>query len=97
MKTAFVFLLIGILSLYIIYLQVDIRFSDRMVIHVHDTYLVIDYSNVAVVAGIFLVTLFSLGGLLGTMFRNSFFIILFLCCLVAIGYVAWYVNVLLTS
>jgi hypothetical protein len=98
MRTALVFLIIGILTLCILYWQFQILITPKTVeFNFSNAYIIIDLQHVILLTGVFLLTLFSVGGLLGTGFRSPFFIILFLLCAAAIGYLAWQINTLLTS
>ena len=90
MRTALIFLFIGIVLLGLAVWQVDIWFRpSRADILVHDTYLVVDYAVVFGFPLLFLATLFSFGGLIGSRFKSVFFILLFLACLACIGYIVW--------
>ncbi len=97
MKTAIFFLLVGLGILAFLYYSFDIRFTGTLDIHYKDTYLIIDYSHVIWVVSLFLATMFSVGGLLGSGFRSKIFLLLFIACLCGIGYVIWQVYITLYS
>lgn len=93
MKTAVVFLTIGIILLTIVSFKTNAKFAASTVdIHVHDTVFVVPYFYISILSLLFLGTLFSIGGVIGTKFRGKIFIILFLLCAAACGYIIWKVN-----
>jgi len=75
MKTAFAFLFAGIILLIFLYSKGAIFFTGSTIdIHLHDTYYIIAYFHLIVLVVLFLGTLFAIGGILGTLLRNKYFI-----------------------
>jgi cytochrome c oxidase subunit I len=73
MKTALIFLAIGVLALVLIFSYVDIWFSESTIdIHIHDTYFVIPRWHTILLVTLFLGTFFSLGGVIEQDFTTSF-------------------------
>jgi hypothetical protein len=93
LRTALLFLLAGILMLFYFYWRWDVFVGYGSVdIHVYDTYLVMTYFHVAIVILLVLTLFFSLGGMIGSRFRNWFYIILFFCCCLVVGFIIWEIN-----
>jgi heme/copper-type cytochrome/quinol oxidase subunit 1 len=98
MKTAFIFLALSILLLILFWWRFDIWFSDSTIdIHVHDTYYVIARWHAVLVIILFLGTFSSFGGMIGTRFRNKFFLITLIIFFVADIYIAWQAYSLINS
>ena len=90
MRTALIFLAVGILLLLVLYSLVDVWFMPSSVdIHVHDTYFVIANIHVVPLMAIFLGNFFILGGVIGTRFRNKFFFIGLAILILADAYIVW--------
>jgi cytochrome c oxidase subunit 1 len=98
MKTALIFLALAILLLVLFWWRFDVWFSDSTIdIHVHDTYYVIARWHAVLVTILFLGTFSSFGGVIGTRFRNKFFLIAVTIFLLADAYITWQVYSLLNS
>ncbi|RYY41259.1 MAG: hypothetical protein EOO08_02980 [Chitinophagaceae bacterium] len=92
MKTALAFLALAIGFLIFIGIAGAFVITAKTVdVHVYDTYLVIDRFSALLLGGLFLLTLFALGGLIGHGLRSGFFWILFLFALLCWGGLALYV------
>lgn len=77
MKGALIALLIGIVILILLYSRMQIFSRQGTIdIHLHDTYFVLSYASVIVFMLLFLGTFFSIGGVIGTMFKSKLFLIL---------------------
>ena len=84
MKTALIALFLGVLSLILIYSVLNVHITKSSVdIHLYDTYYVLDYRYVFAFLLLYLGTLFSIGGLFGTQFKNKSFWILIVLFLLA--------------
>jgi len=69
MKTAIVFLVIGIF-LVVLFSFKNVQFTQSTVdIHVHDTVFVFHYFHIGLLSLLFLATLFCIGGIIGTKFQ----------------------------
>jgi hypothetical protein len=91
MKTALIFLGVAILILILLWSRVDVWFTDSTIdIHVHDTYFVIPRWHIIFFAILFLGTFSSLGGVIGTRFRNKFFIVFLIIFVVIDTYIIWH-------
>lgn len=88
MKGAFISLLIAAAILVLLWMTNDVRFTTTSVdVHVHDTYLVCDYTFFIGAIVIFLGIFFSAGGLVSSSFRSMlFWAILLICVAVASVY-----------
>lgn len=90
MKTALAFLLVAISLLSLIWWRLDVYDSKSAVdIHFHDTYFVIYRPYIILVIFLFLGTIFSLGGTIGTRFRNKIFLIALIIFVAIDGYIIW--------
>ena len=90
MKTALIFLVVAILILILLWFRTDVWFTNSSVdIHFHDTYFVTTRFSFVLFVILFLGTLSSLGGVIGTRFGNRAFAILVLIFLLADAYVVW--------
>ena len=90
MKTALIFLVVAILILLLLWFRTDVWFTNATVdIHFHDTYFVSTRFSFVVFVILFLGTLSSLGGIIGTRFRNKFFLFAFIIFSAADGYLIW--------
>jgi ABC-type multidrug transport system permease subunit len=90
MRTAFIFLTIIALLLTFFLARSGIWFRrDSVDIHVHDTYIVFTYF--AFIAFVFLLlgTFFSIGGTLGTGFKNKYFLWILFLFLALDGFLIW--------
>ena len=77
MKGALVGLFVGIVLLILLYFKIDVyRSKGTIDIHLHDTYFVLSYSSVAIFILLFLGTFFSIGGMIGSIFKSKLFWIL---------------------
>ena len=98
MRTALIFLFTGILLLVLLYYRYEVNFSSETIdIHVHDTFFVIDFLTAAAYIFVFLLFLFALGGVIGTGFRNRFFLFLLIACLIVVAYLVWTIRDLFLS
>jgi heme/copper-type cytochrome/quinol oxidase subunit 1 len=93
MKTAVIFLAIAILLLVFIYARIDVWFSETTIdLHIHDTYFVIARWHAIFLIILFLGTLSSLGGVIGTRLQNKFFLIAFILFIAFDLYIVWTVR-----
>jgi hypothetical protein len=77
MKGALIALFIGITLLILLYVKMDIYKSKGTIyIHLHDTYFVLSYATVILFVLLLLGTFFSVGGIVGSHFKNKLFWIL---------------------
>ena len=98
MRTALVFLAIGILLLLLLYSRVHVWFTDlSIIIHFHDTYYVVSRSEVVLATISFLGSLSAFGGAVGTRFRNKFFLIALAVFVMAGAYFVWTIYPLLKN
>ncbi|HEX2606938.1 MAG TPA: hypothetical protein VHK91_06145 [Flavisolibacter sp.] len=87
MKGALTFLFLGMAFLAFIYFQGDVRASGTTIdLHIRDAYIVIERSAAILISTLFLGSLFSFGGLLGSFFRSKVFWILTLLFLAGDAY-----------
>ena len=87
MKTALVFLLMGIIALAVLYATSNVVVTETTVdLHLYDNYINVDRSSLIIIIVLFLGILFTLGGIFGTGFRNKFFLFLFLIFAGITGY-----------
>ncbi len=87
MKKALLFLIAAISFLIFLFLKSDIFLRDATVdIHLHDTYFIVTSSIFITITILFLATFFSIGGVIGTRFRNRYFSIPLLVLLIADTY-----------
>lgn len=90
MKTALIFLAIAIVLLFLFWLKVDVWFGDSTIdIHFHDTYFVIACWHFILFVFLILGTFSSLGGIIGTKFKNKLFIAVLLIFLAVDAYIIW--------
>ena len=81
MKAAIISLVIGIvLLLFFLFGSYIQTYKSGINIQVHDTYFIISYFSFTVLITLFLGTFFSLGGAVGTAFKNKPLIYLLLIC-----------------
>lgn len=93
MKTAFVFLISGLLLAALAFYRSGIWFrSDSVTLHFSDTYLVVSYLPFACVIALFALNLFSVGGVLGTGFRSKGFLLVLLLALLLDAALWWYLT-----
>lgn len=93
MKAAVSFFVIGVLILVFLYFVSDISFQSSTVdIQVHDTYFVLTRFSFFLFVILFLGTFSSLGGVIGTRFKNTAFIVLFFILLLIDAYIVWSMN-----
>lgn len=85
MKLAIGFLIIGIFLLSLFFHRSDIWISSTIDIHLHDTYYVFDKWHFAIVVFIYLLSFFSLGGAIGTRFKNKKFLVTWIITLLVDG------------
>lgn len=72
MKTALIFLAIGVILLIAIVSGKGSKFRRSAVdIHLHDTYFILSYFSFSITILLILATLFFLGGTIGTAFKNK--------------------------
>ena len=91
MKTAIIFLFIGILILAFVYLNADVKMVGQTAeIDVFNIHLGLSYNFVMGFGAVFLGILFSIGGLIGTGFRGIFYWILLLLLCGAAAYFLFY-------
>jgi hypothetical protein len=91
MKVAVGFLLVGIMLLILMLLKADVRFRDGTVdLHLHDTYFVIHPLHFVVVVLLFSLTLFAIGGVIGTGLKNKAFLLTLLVSFALNGFVVWW-------
>jgi heme/copper-type cytochrome/quinol oxidase subunit 1 len=92
MKVAISFLIIGIALLTLVLYPGVIRSDSKTVdIHLHDTYFIIDTLHLVIALGLVLLTLFGLGGVIGTGFKNKTFLLTFFIALVLNGLFCWWI------
>lgn len=90
MRVAVIFLVAGIILLSLFLYPALVRSDSTTVdFHFHDTYLVIQMLHFVIVIGLFALTLFGLGGVIGTGFRSKAFLLTFLIAILLDGLVAW--------
>ena len=95
LRTALFFLLVGILGIIYFFWRWAIfvrEGSGSIDFHIHDTYFVIASFHVAIAVLLVLTLFFSLGGMIGSRFKNWFYLILFFCCSLIIGSIIWVVT-----
>jgi hypothetical protein len=98
MKTAILFLTLGLVSLFFLHSETVIGFGRATVdLHIHDTYIIINTTHVVIGVLLYLTTLFAFGGAVGNGFRKRFFNLLLLICILAIALLVWLTYYLLTS
>lgn len=89
MKGALIALLAGVALVFYIYFKLAINKSKTAIdFHLHDTYLVLDYTTAIILALILLGTFFSIGGLISTRFSSKLFWVLAVLFLSAGSYYA---------
>jgi ribose/xylose/arabinose/galactoside ABC-type transport system permease subunit len=92
MKVAIGFLIAGILLLVLFFLNADIWFRDKSVdLHIHDTYFVIDRLHFVLAVLLFLLTVFALGGVIGTRLKSKSFLVTLLVAFTLNGLAVWWV------
>ena len=75
MKVAWITLSIGAVLLILFFSRAQLWVRKATIdIHVHDTYFIVPYLFLILFFFLFLGTFFTLGGLVGTSFRNKYFI-----------------------
>lgn len=90
MKSALIFLGVGILILILLCSRVDVWFTNSTVdIHVHDTYFVIARWHFILLIILILGTFSSLGGAIGTRFQNKAFIAFLFIFLAIDAFIVW--------
>ena len=96
MKAAIISLVIGIiLLLFFLFGSYIQNYKSGIDIHVHDTYFIISYFSFTVFITLFLGTFFSLGGAIGTAFKNkSFVYLLLIFVLLDAFYIARYIKLM---
>jgi hypothetical protein len=91
MKVAIIFLVIGIALLCLFLYSTIVHSNSKSIdLHLFDTYFIIDKLNFIIGVVLFLLTLFSLGGVIGTGFRSKAFLLTFFIAFVLNGLVAWW-------
>jgi len=89
-KTALFFLAFAVLALVAACLALDMVFTPTTIdIHVSDTYLVLNNFHALLVAILWLLTFFSIGGMIGTHSRSILFVSLFFICVLCYGFLIW--------
>jgi hypothetical protein len=84
------FLLFGILLIGIFSWRSDVFFRGGSIdIHTNDTYFVFAKSHVLIGVLVFLLFLFSLGGVIGSRLKNRVYIVLFLVASSFVVYIIW--------
>jgi phosphoglycerol transferase MdoB-like AlkP superfamily enzyme len=77
MKGAVVALFIGFALLVVLYFKINVNSSKATVdIYLHDTFFVLSYASVILFILLFLGTFFSIGGVIGSLFKSRLFWIL---------------------
>ena len=96
MKAALISLTIGIILVLIFVSQTYIRVNKSAIdIYVHDTYFVISYFSFIFLIILFLGTFFSIGGAIGTVFKNKYFTFpLLICILLDSFYIMKYIKLI---
>lgn len=88
MRLAIVFLVVGIVLLGGLYWQYALPSKDGTLdFHFHDTYFVVEKKSAIIGTALVLLSLFAIGGCLGTGFRNRSFVSLLLICVAFILYI----------
>lgn len=90
MRVAIVFLLVGIVLISLVLQKAAVQLTRATIdLHIHDTYVVIDWWHF--INGVLLICLlfFSLGGVIGTGFKSKAFNSTLLVTLLLIGGIIW--------
>ena len=92
MKIAVIFVVVGITLLGLFLYPAIFRSDSNTVdIHLSDTYFVIHKFYLVIAVGLFSLTLFGFGGVIGTGFKNKMFLFTFFIALLLDGLVAWWI------
>src|SRR6476661_6308016 len=77
MKGAKIALFIGVTFLVLLYFAVKIKvWKHTIIIHIHDTYFICTKVSLIIFVLLFLISFFSIGGIIGSLFRSKLFWIL---------------------
>jgi len=89
-KTALIFLALALIILIAACLALHVEFTPTTIdIHFSDTYLVVNNFHALLVAVLWLLTFFSIGGMIGTRSRSILFVSLFFVSVLCYGFLIW--------